>query len=194
MNLQSLSISIQSISNSINAFSIGMLSLYDKLHLHSNNIVILIYKYQKASTNIKIGNDRVKSISIKLNTFSIQDYIISNIMLTIDLRPLMNIRGIQFPYKFLVKLGFPAQTASNWANGSVGYIRPAQLEKLCVALNCTPNDLMQWHAMPNSVLATDHPLRKLERTKPMPDIASLARDLPPEKAAQLAEMIESLKE
>lgn len=115
-------------------------------------------------------------------------------MLIIDLRPIMLLRGIQFPYKFLVKLGFPTQTASNWVNGTVGYIRPANLEKLCVALNCTPNDLMHWHPNAQAALGDHHALNALVRKQPMLDIASIARDLPPEKAAELAQMIESLKQ
>ena len=115
-------------------------------------------------------------------------------MLTIDLRPIMKLRGVQFPYKFLVKLGFPAETATNWTNGRVGYIRPSQLEKLCVALNCTPNDLMQWHPDAKTPLTDTHALNALIQTQPTPDLMTLARELPPEKAAQLTSLIESLKQ
>lgn len=102
-------------------------------------------------------------------------------------------RGILSPYTFLVKLGFPAQTATNWAKETVGYIRPKQLEKLCVALNCTPNDLVRWHPDGQTPLADSHALNSLVRDQPPLDLMRMTRDLPPEKAAELGAIIESLK-
>ena len=110
---------------------------------------------------------------------------IASVMLIIDIRHVLKLRGIDQPYKFLVKNGFTPSTASRWANNSVGYIRPKHLETLCVALNCTPNDLCTWLPDTKMPLAGHHALNSLVRTEPTPSLTELARDLPPEKLAQL---------
>jgi DNA-binding Xre family transcriptional regulator len=114
-------------------------------------------------------------------------------MLFINLKRLFELRGIDKPYTFLRKNGFVAQTASSWSRGEVGYIRPKQLEKLCVALNCTPNDLFEWRADPKTVLPDTHALRTIIRDPAPKPISDMIRDVPVEKLAQLSEMIEDLK-
>lgn len=114
-------------------------------------------------------------------------------MLSIDLRPIMNQRGIASPYAFLIKLGFVPRTASTWINGNVGYIRPSHVEKLCTALNCTPNELFHYTPNAKSPVPDHHALKSLIRTEPAQDIAALVRDVPAEKLTELTQMINSLK-
>lgn len=114
-------------------------------------------------------------------------------MLSIDIRPILKLRGIQTPYKFLRKLGFVSETATRWTNGDVGYIRPEQVEKLCVALNCTPNDLFHFTPSAKTPIGDRHALNSLVHTQPTPDIAQLLRELPPDKLNDLVASINSLK-
>lgn len=107
-------------------------------------------------------------------------------MLTLDIRPILKLRGINNPYTFLVKMGFVPRTAVAWTNGDVGYIRPEQVEKLCVALNCTPNDLFHHTPSSKSPLADNHALNALIRTGSAPDITQLLRNLPPDRLSDLA--------
>lgn len=114
-------------------------------------------------------------------------------MLSIDIRPIMKLRGIQAPYTFLRKLGFVSDTATRWSNGDVGYIRPEQIEKLCVALNCTPNDLFHHTPSSKTPLADNHALNALIRTNSAPDITQILRNLPPDRLNDLTEVLNSLK-
>ena len=86
-------------------------------------------------------------------------------------------RGIERPYTFLVKYGFAAQTATDWSQNYIGCVRAEKLEKLCMLLNCTPNDLFEWREDNKTVVPDGHALR----------------DIPADKLEKLGEMLAELK-
>lgn len=114
-------------------------------------------------------------------------------MLYFNIKRLLDLRGIDKPYAFLVKNGFVSQTATNLVNNRVGHIKPAQMEKLCLLLHCTPNDLFDWQPDKNSRIADNHPLKSLVKEKNAPPISEIVKDVPVEKLAQLEALINSLK-
>lgn len=102
-------------------------------------------------------------------------------------------RGIENPHTFLMKNGFVSQTAWNLANNQASYIKPDQMEKLCILLHCTPNDLFEWQPEANFANAETHPLKALVREQPAKNISELVKDLPVEKMSELEEIIKNLK-
>lgn len=114
-------------------------------------------------------------------------------MLYFNIKRLLDLRGIDKPYTFLVKNGFASQTATNILNNQILRITPKQLEKLCLLLHCTPNDLCDWRADANTVVAENHPLRTLVKEKAPPPIAQMIKDLPVEKLSELEAIINGLK-
>jgi hypothetical protein len=66
------------------------------------------------------------------------------------------------------------------------------MEKLCIALKCTPNDLFEWRAAADPVVAENHPLQALVRES-VPPISEMIKDLPFEKLSELEAMINNLK-
>lgn len=113
-------------------------------------------------------------------------------MLYYDIKRLLALRGIERPRTFLMKNGFGSQTADNFMKNKVLYIKPQMIEKLCVLLNCTPNELFSWK--PDAEPAPEnHPLKPLYRDKPAKSIAQLVRDVPAEKLGRLEELINELK-
>lgn len=82
-------------------------------------------------------------------------------MLQLNLTRIFKARGIEQPYRFLVKNGFVSFTAHKYKNGKVEHIRLDHIEKLCVILKCTPNDLFEWR--PTDLLDDypEHPLQKI---------------------------------
>jgi len=113
-------------------------------------------------------------------------------MLYFNIKRLLDLRGIDKQYAFLVKNGFASQTASNMVNNYVGHIKPAQMEKLCLLLNCTPNDLFDWQPDKNSAVPENHPLKSLAKDKSAPPISEMVRDLPVEKLSELEAIINNL--
>lgn len=98
-------------------------------------------------------------------------------------------RGIDRPYAFLVKNGFSAGASSSWSQNQVGCIKPEQMEKLCMLLNCTPNDLFEWREDNKTVVPEGHAIRSLKKSN-----THLAlRDIPADKLEKLGEMLAELK-
>jgi len=114
-------------------------------------------------------------------------------MLFFNIKRVLDLRGIDKPYAFLVKNGFVSQTATNIVNNQIGRITPDQMEKLCLLLHCTPNDLFDWRPGENSVVPENHPLRTLIKEKNPPSLSELVKTLPVEKLSRLESLINELK-
>lgn len=110
-------------------------------------------------------------------------------MLRFNLKRVLELRGVERPYSWLVRNGFVPATASNWARNQIGYVKPEQIERLCLLLNCTPNDLFEWRDDGRNVLAETHALRSLARGSATRSVSELARDIPADK---LEKMIDTL--
>lgn len=65
-------------------------------------------------------------------------------MLYLNLKRVMRLRGIDNHYKLLVDLGFAPATVRNFLGSGVRRIDFEHLERICLALNCTPNDVLEW--------------------------------------------------
>ncbi len=84
-------------------------------------------------------------------------------MLKLNIKRLCTLYGITKPVGYLTKYGFASLTASNIIRGKIVGIKPAQIEKLCVAFHCTPNDLFEWIPGEKQKEITSHPLNTLIR-------------------------------
>ncbi|QQS34937.1 MAG: helix-turn-helix domain-containing protein [Ignavibacteriales bacterium] len=72
-------------------------------------------------------------------------------MLKFNFKSVFAARGIQSPTGFLRRAGFSPHTASYIATGKVEKLNLKLLERLCILLNCTPHDLLEW--VPDTKLA-----------------------------------------
>ena len=101
----------------------------------------------------------------------------------------MRLRGIQNYNKFITGLGFAPATARNFQGFGVRRINFEHLERICLALNCTPNDLLEWHPADNQATPETQALIKLTRNQDV-DISKLLSTLPMEKFEQIAEILQ----
>jgi DNA-binding Xre family transcriptional regulator len=115
------------------------------------------------------------------------------IMLRYNIKRVLVLRGIERPHSFLMKNGFASQTARNFMTNNVVHIKPAQIERLCVLLHCTPNDLYEWQPNASAPVAENHPLKELKREKPAQSFSQMVKDLPVEKMSELESIINELK-
>lgn len=113
-------------------------------------------------------------------------------MLKYNLKKHFKLRGITYPARFLVEIGFTKQSAYNVARGNFVSLSPEHLEKLCLALNCTPNDLMEWEPGKNIANPETHSLQKLLAVQ-SPDLRSFIAALPYEKMNEVIAQIEEAK-
>ena len=86
-------------------------------------------------------------------------------MLTLNLTPIFNARGIEKPFPFLTRNGFSYHTTHNLLNSKSRIFRLDHIEKLCEILICEPNDLLSWTPEKNKVIPETHPLYKLKKDK-----------------------------
>ena len=82
-------------------------------------------------------------------------------MLTFNPKRIMAMRGIEKVFNYLHKNGFGRSTAYHIANEAVFSIKIEQISKLCVLLNCTPNELFEWYPDTQTVLPENHALKAL---------------------------------
>jgi DNA-binding Xre family transcriptional regulator len=102
-------------------------------------------EYRDKSQKLKMRNKRGKLTPAE-----------SSIVL--DLRPILVARNITNPLTFLLKMGIVNNSAIKILKGEAVQINFNQLTKLCVNLNCTPNDLF---ALRQMTLPINHQLHQI---------------------------------
>ena len=108
-------------------------------------------------------------------------------MLTLDLKPIFAVRGIEQPYAFLVQNGFSYNTAQRLTSGKVSVMNINYMEKLCILLWCTPNDLFHWQPKQNTAIPEDHPLLPLtKRPEAKMNFRNAMRRVPLHKLEELS--------
>jgi DNA-binding Xre family transcriptional regulator len=113
-------------------------------------------------------------------------------MLKYNFKRIFNERGITKPVGYLHKHGFNNQTAARISSHRFKDIRAAQLEKVCLALHCTPNDIFEW--IPDEKHKNlNHPLTKLIRTTVPEQVANLFKEIPIDKLPEFTEQIKNLR-
>lgn len=101
----------------------------------------------------------------------------------------MRLRGIENHYKLLVDLGFAPATVRNLLGCSVRRIDFEHLERICLALNCTPNDILEWLPAETHINAEAQDLIKLKRDKEA-DLSKLLSKIPMEKFEEIAGLLQ----
>jgi len=112
-------------------------------------------------------------------------------MLIYNMRRVFALRGIDKPHKFLVDNGFAASTASAMLTYYPIVFKVKSLEKLCVALSCTPSDLFEWRDDGKIVLQETHPINSLRREKITKKLSDIIKDLPLDKLDGLESYLEN---
>jgi len=113
-------------------------------------------------------------------------------MLNYNIKALCTARGITKPVGHLIKAGINPQMSSLLINNKLASIKPAVLEKLCVLLNCTPNDLMEWIPVANTN-TQNHPLASLQRKQMPAQIQNIMQDIPISKLKEFEDKMLDVK-
>lgn len=86
-------------------------------------------------------------------------------MLYLNFHYILENRGIQNPLRFLVTSGFNYHTANMLLHDSKNSVRFQDLEKLCLLLECTVDDLLAWNPSTTISKPENRPLSKLMNRK-----------------------------
>ena len=114
-------------------------------------------------------------------------------MLKFNPKRIFELRGIEKPVGFLVKLGFDYPQASRFLQARSPMLKIRHIERLCVALNCTPNDLFEWSAGKDEFLPDAHSLKILEKDASAKSLREMVKDVPSDRLAELEALVEQLK-
>ena len=115
-------------------------------------------------------------------------------MLYLNLNRILKIRGIHKPFSHFMSLGYSRSLASRMAQNQVLSFTAEKLERYCIELNCTPNDLFEYKPSSKNPLPADHPLIALQREEKITEINSLLQNLSLEKIRELADLLNEEKE
>ena len=113
-------------------------------------------------------------------------------MLSLNIRRVMRLRGVDDHYNFLKKLGFPTSSARKILDGEYFEIKLHQIEAVCLALNCTPNDILEWQQGSSQNVSETHSLNSLKRSGEK-DLPKILNQIPLEKFEQIAGILQDLK-
>jgi DNA-binding Xre family transcriptional regulator len=113
-------------------------------------------------------------------------------MLLLNIKNILKARGIEQAYTFLVKSGFVPFTAHKYKNSKVEHIRLDHIERLCILLNCTPNELFEW--IPNDLMddRPNHPLQKIRRRDKRLDLHKMIANIPVDKFEEVEKLLASV--
>ena len=114
-------------------------------------------------------------------------------MLIFSPKKILALRGVEKTANFMVKNGFTYQSAGRVLKARSSLIKIQDIERLCVALNCTPNDLFEWKADGEKILPDGHSLNALSRGEGAKSLRQMVKDVPSDKLALIENLLDALK-
>ena len=110
-------------------------------------------------------------------------------MITINVRRIARLKGIERPYTFLTTHGFTHHIAKQFIAGRVKRLHFGDLEKLCRLFQCAPYDLYDYQRPSAVVLPANDPLAFLKKEEPIADIQAVIRSLSLKQMEDLAQEV-----
>jgi len=126
---------------------------------------------------------------IILDTAPNKNIIQKNKMLTFNFTRIFKLRGIDKPFSYLVKSGYSDNFATRIANNRIEKMNLKDVERLCLLLQCTPNDLIQWYPSKEDENNEKHPLFSLKRSDKVMQLTKVLNAVPLDKLQQIEQLI-----
>lgn len=112
-------------------------------------------------------------------------------MLRYNFNRIFKARGIDKPFAFLHRAGFSQNFASKINQNKPITIRLNEMEKLCIVLNCTPNDFYEWTPDNNSNVPKDHLIHNIKKPDKIVDITKTLSSIPIKKLDEIEQIIKN---
>lgn len=111
-------------------------------------------------------------------------------MISLNLHRIMLQKGITRSYTYLRHLGITHFVATKYIAGSYKSMKFKDIEKMCIAMHCTPNDLLEWRKTENDIdLPLTHPLKVLHHTETTTNINQLLINANPETLKEVQKLL-----
>lgn len=112
-------------------------------------------------------------------------------MLKYNFERIIKARGIEKPFTYFQNAGFSDNFASKIKNNRISRLENKQLERLCLLLKCTPNDLMEWTPDSNTDFDEKHPMHILRKTKTDIDLLKTINSVPLGQLERIEQLIKN---
>lgn len=99
-------------------------------------------------------------------------------MVNYNFERIFKARGIERPFTYLRKAGFSDRFASKIKQGNVRRLDLEEIERLCILLRCTPNDMYEWTPNPGDQIDENHPLNEIRKTDKILNITQTLNTVP----------------
>lgn len=109
-------------------------------------------------------------------------------MLHFNLAYLLDSKGIVNPYNFLIKQGLTPNVATRCVRGKIEQLKLKHISRICLALHCTPNDLLVWEDS-EEPLPAGHPLEALVKDQAPVNIRQELKHLSMEQIKEVQALI-----
>lgn len=86
-------------------------------------------------------------------------------MIKYDFDRILKARGIERPFTYLRNAGFNDHMATRIKNNRVIRLDLKHLERACLLLRCTPNDLMVWIPEKGAQIDKEHPMNVIRKSE-----------------------------
>ena len=110
-------------------------------------------------------------------------------MLAYNFNRVFRAKGIEKPVQFLHKAGFSYTFAAKIRNGTVNRLTLDLLERLCIAIGCTPNDFMEWTPGKDQNPDKNYPLYELKKADKVLELSQSLNLLPMSKLEEIERLI-----
>lgn len=114
-------------------------------------------------------------------------------MLKLSVMPLLHARGVKNKTAYLQKMGMSYHAARYIVGDHMHSFNLQVVEKICLALDCTPNDLLFFVPSSQDVPKT-HPLHSLHKDRFRDELAEGVQQLSPTELELLKEQLRLLLE
>lgn len=115
-------------------------------------------------------------------------------MMYYNIEKMFKLRGVLNPVGFLRKYGLTKSIVHKIIKKETKAFKLSSLEKVCIGLNCTPNDLIEWKPDSESQkLPPEHALHRIQ-PKELKDIRTILSDVAVEKLPEFFSAVEEVKE
>jgi DNA-binding Xre family transcriptional regulator len=112
-------------------------------------------------------------------------------MLEFNFTRLFRAKGITTPTTYLMNRGFSDKFATGVARNRYRRFNLGDVERLCKAFQCTPNDLLEWTPEKEDGDTTNHHLASLIRTEKVMDLSRTLNSVSFDKLLEIEKLIQS---
>lgn len=110
-------------------------------------------------------------------------------MLRFNLTRVFKARGIDRPAAYLKSKGYSISAATRMVSNETRGFSLSNIEKICITLNCTPNDLIEWVPPTSLPVESNHALCVLKRNDILESVSQLVNGASIEQLEKMNEML-----